>query len=236
MKVIKRSGIEEEFKAEKIINAVRSANNSLENEDDRLTENQILVIEEKVEKELSGYKHTANIETIQDLVIREIMKQQAYSLAQIYTEYRFKQNLVRKKNSTDDSILSLTTFEGSKIQNEEIKQENSNKNPMVASTQRDYIAGETSKDITRRLLLPNDIIEAHDKGIIHFHDMDYFVQRIFNCCLINLEDMLQNGTVISGTKIDRPNSFYTAANVTTQIIAQVASGQYGKEVAVVKVA
>lgn len=221
MKIIKRDGKEVEFDKQKIIIAVSKANNEMP-EEQRLTELQIAVIEEEVEKKLTKQKHTANIEEIQDLVIHAIMKQQAYEVAQAYTEYRYKQALVRKANSTDDSILSLVNYE-----NEEIKQENSNKNPMIASTQRDYIAGEVSKDLTNRVLVSNDIMDAHRKGILHFHDSDYFLQKIHNCDLINLEDMLQNGTVISGVKITKPNSLATACNIATQIIAQVASNQYG---------
>lgn len=221
MNIIKRNGEETRYKGSKIIKAISKANAEV-NEELQLSELQIQVIEEKVRKILETYKHTPNIEEIQDLVIYEIMRQQAYRVAQLYTEYRYKQALKRKSNTTDDSILALI-----ELQNEEIKQENSNKNPMIASTQRDYIAGEVSKDITRRILLPDIVNMAHDKGWIHFHDADYFLMHIYNCCLINLEDMLQNGTVISETQIDPPNSFATAANVATQIIAQVASNQYG---------
>lgn len=222
MKVIKRSGQEVEFDRIKIENAVSKANMACPNEDERLTTLQIAVIAESVEKKLSRSSHTPEIEYIQDLVIRGIMEQGAFSVAQLYTEYRYKRALVRKSNTTDDSILSLVNFD-----NEEVKQENSNKNPILASTQRDYIAGEVSKDMTTRLLLDEDIVDAHKKGIIHFHDSDYFLQKIHNCDLLNLEDMLQNGTVISGVTIDKPNSFATACNIATQIVAQVASNQYG---------
>ena len=221
MKIIKRSGEEVDYHSGKIINAVSKANNEVP-EKERLSELQIKVIEDEVHKILLGFSHAPNIEEIQDLVIAQIMRQQAYRVAQVYTEYRYKQALKRKTNSTDDSVLALIEY-----QNEELKQENSNKNPMIASTQRDYVAGEVSKDLTDRVLLPADIVEAHRQGIIHFHDRDYFLMHIYNCCLINLEDMLQNGTVITDVMIERPHSFATAANVATQIIAQVASNQYG---------
>lgn len=221
MKIIKRNGEEREYDRNRIIIAVTKANQEAP-EQEQMTDLQIAVIEEKVRLALEALNHAAQVEEIQDLVIKEIMRQQAYTVAQLYTEYRYKQNLRRKSNSTDDSILSLI-----EQQNELIKQENSNKNPMIASTQRDYIAGEVSKDITMRLLLPQDIVDAHNNGILHFHDADYFVEHIYNCCLINLEDMLQNGTVITETMIEKPHSFATAANVATQIIAQVASNQYG---------
>ena len=221
MKVIKRNGNEVEFDGTKIIDAVRKANAEVL-DDEAMTDSQIHVIEEKVERQLSKNKHTATIEEIQDLVIQEIMKQQAYRVAQLYTEYRYKQALIRKKNSTDDAIMSLID-----LSNENTNQENSNKNPMIASTQRDYIAGETSKDLTMRLLLPKDIVKAHQDGLIHFHDADYFIQKIFNCCLINMEDMLQNGTVITDTMIESPKTIRSASNIATQIIAQMASNQYG---------
>ena len=221
MKIIKRDGTEVDFNLKKIEKAVQKANNEVP-EELQLIPEQISVIAKKVKTNLDTFTHAPTIEDIQDLVIQEIMRQQAYKVAQLYTEYRYKQMLKRKSNTTDDSILALIEHK-----NEELKQENSNKNPMIASTQRDYIAGEVSKDLTDRVLLPNDIVQAHKDGIIHFHDKDYFLQRIYNCCLINLEDMLQNGTVISETMIDTPHSFMTAANVSTQIIAQVASNQYG---------
>lgn len=221
MNIIKRNGEEVRYKSNKIIKAVTAANNEVSS-DLQLSELQIQVIEERVRKTLETFKHAPTIEEIQDLVIWEIMRQQAYRVAQLYTEYRYKQALKRKSNTTDDSILALI-----ELQNEELKQENSNKNPMIASTQRDYIAGEVSKDLSDRVLLPEDVVEAHRLGQLHFHDKDYFLMHIYNCCLINLEDMLQNGTVITETMIDRPNSFATAANVATQIIAQVASNQYG---------
>ncbi len=221
MKIIKRSGKEVEYAGGKIITAVSKANNEVL-EEEKLSQLQIQVIEDEVHKQLEKLPHAASIEEIQDLVIENIMKQQAYRVAQVYTEYRFKQALKRKTNSTDDAVLSLI-----ELQNEELKQENSNKNPMIASTQRDYVAGEVSKDLTDRVLLPQDIVEAHHQGIIHFHDRDYFLMHIYNCCLINLEDMLQNGTVITETLIEKPRSFSTACNIATQIIAQVASNQYG---------
>ncbi len=221
MNIVKRNGKEVPYNGERILNAVRKANAEV-SESEALLESQIQVIEEKVWIALSKLNRAANVEEIQDMVIKEIMRQQAYRLAQVYTEYRFRQALRRQKNTTDDSILSIIECE-----NEDIHQENSNKNSVIESTQRDYIAGETSKDLTWRVLLPPDIVEAHREGIIHFHDSDYFLQTIHNCSLINLEDMLQNGTVISGVMITPPKSFATACNVATQIIAQVASNQYG---------
>ena len=222
MRVIKRSGEEVEFERIKIENAVRKANKACPFEEERLTELQIAVIGEYVEDRLNKLTHTPNIEEIQDLVIKAIMRQNAYTVAQLYTEYRYKRALIRKSNTTDDAIMSLVNFS-----NEDLKQENSNKNPVRASTQRDYIAGEVSKDMTNRLLLTEEITEAHKKGIIHFHDSDYFIAKIHNCDLVNLDDMLQNGTVITDTMIEKPNSFSTACNIATQIVAQVASNQYG---------
>ena len=221
MNIIKRNGEEVQYKGERIMNAVSKANAEAP-EEERLSELQIRVIEDNVRNRLDIYTHAANVEEIQDMVIEEIMRQQAYKVAQLYTEYRFKQMLKRKSNSTDDSVLALIEYE-----NEELKQENSNKNPMIASTQRDYIAGEVSKDLSDRVLLPEDVVKAHHEGLIHFHDRDYYLMHIYNCCLINLEDMLQNGTVITETMIEKPHRFSTAANVATQIIAQVASNQYG---------
>lgn len=223
MKVIKRNGQEVEFDHSKIIIAVNKANANCPSEDEKLTPLQIEVIADNVTRKAEKLKHTPNIEEIQDMVIHAIMQQQAYTVAQSYTEYRYKKALVRNANTTDDSILSIVNFA-----NEEIKQENSNKNPIIASTQRDYIAGEVSKDLTMRVLLDEDIVDAHKKGIIHFHDSDYFVQKIHNCDLINLDDMLQNGTCISNVQIDKPNSLATACNIATQIVAQVASNQYGQ--------
>lgn len=221
MKIIKRSGMEVRFDSVKIEDAVRKANGSVE-EGDRLSEAQIKQVVENVTELCSKMKHSPNVEEIQDMVEEEIMKQQTYKLASNYITYRYKRELVRKSNSTDEQILSLL-----ECNNEEVLQENSNKNPIVNSVQRDYMAGEVSKDITRRFLLPSDIVEAHEKGLIHFHDADYFAQHMHNCCLVNLEDMLQNGTIISETMIERPRSFSTACNVATQAIAQIASSQYG---------
>lgn len=221
MTIIKRNGAEEEFNAEKIRNAVSKANNSVK-EMERLTNEQIASVTENVEKICSEMNRSAGVEEIQDMVEMQIMAHDAYPVAKNYITYRYQRALVRKANSTDEQVLSLL-----ECNNEEIKQENSNKNPTVNSVQRDYMAGEVSKDITKRLLLPHDIVEAHDEGIIHFHDSDYFAQHMHNCCLVNLEDMLQNGTVISETMIDRPHSFSTACNIATQIIAQIASSQYG---------
>ena len=221
MRVIKRSGEEVLFDAEKIENAVRKANTATV-ENARVTEEKIKEITANVVSRCEKVKRALSVEEIQDMVEQEIMAQDAYQLAHNYITYRYERALVRKANTTDKQILSLIGR-----QNEEANQENSNKNPKVNSTQRDYMAGEVSKDITRRFLLPKDIIDAHEKGIIHFHDADYFAQPMYNCCLINLEDMLQNGTVISETKIEKPHSFATACNIATQIIAQVASNQYG---------
>ena len=221
MKIIKRSGAEVQFDLEKIINAIRKANDSVR-EEDKLTENEIDAIAEVVADHCEEMKHSPNVEEIQDMVENQLMKYNAYTMARNYITYRYKRALVRKSNSTDEQILTLL-----ECNNEEVKQENSNKNPTVNSVQRDYMAGEVSKDITKRFLLPEDIVEAHEQGIIHFHDADYFAQHMHNCCLVNLEDMLQNGTVISETMIDTPKSFSTACNVATQCIAQIASSQYG---------
>ena len=221
MKIIKRNGNEVEYDARRIYNAVNGANKEALDKD-KLLPSQITVIEEKVRLTLEKLERAASVEEIQDLVIYEIMKQQAYAVAQLYTEYRYKQALKRVKNTTDDSILSIIACE-----NEDITQENSNKNPIIESTQRDYIAGEVSKDLTFRTLLPPEITEAHKKGIIHFHDSDYFLQTIHNCSLINMKDILNNGTVISEKMITSPKSFWTACNITTQVVAQVASNQFG---------
>ncbi|MCI5752698.1 MAG: anaerobic ribonucleoside-triphosphate reductase [Oscillospiraceae bacterium] len=221
MKIIKRNGAEEEFDSLKIRNAVAKANNSVK-ESERLTDDQIDSITENVTKICSDMSRAAGVEEIQDMVEMQIMSNDAYPVAKNYITYRYQRALVRKSNSTDEQVLSLL-----ECNNEEIKQENSNKNPTVNSVQRDYMAGEVSKDITKRFLLPHDIVEAHEEGIIHFHDADYFAQHMHNCCLVNLEDMLTNGTVISETMIDRPHSFSTACNIATQIIAQIASSQYG---------
>ena len=221
MKIIKRSGTEEDFDISKIETAVLKANQSVM-EQDRLTGGQVQKICREIEDICGNMGRALNVEEIQDLVENEIMQQQAFAVARNYITYRYKRALVRKANSTDKQIMTLLECD-----NEEVKQENSNKNPTVNSVQRDYMAGEVSKDITRRFLLPQDIVEAHENGIIHFHDSDYFAQHMHNCCLVNLEDMLQNGTVISGTMIEKPHSFSTACNIATQIIAQIASSQYG---------
>lgn len=221
MKIIKRSGAEAVFDRNKIENAIKSANVQVD-EYKRLSEAQIQSIADDIEIECHREGHALNVEDIQDLVENGIMENKAFDVAKEYITYRYRHKLMRKENTTDKQILSLL-----QEANEEVKQENSNKNPTVVSVQRDYMAGEVSKDITRRFLLDPDIEKAHEEGIIHFHDADYFAQRMHNCDLVNLEDMLQNGTVISGTKIDRPHSFSTACNIATQIIAQVASCQYG---------
>ena len=221
MKIIKRSGAENTFDREKIENAVAKANITVE-EKDRLSEGEIEEIAQNIENKCSEMNRAMDVETIQDWVEADIMRHGKYTVAKHYITYRYERSIVRQANTTDKQILSLLNFE-----NEEVKQENSNKNPTVNSVQRDYMAGEVSKDITRRFLLPDDIVEAHEKGMIHFHDADYFAQHMHNCCLVNLEDMLQNGTVISGTYIEKPHSFSTACNIATQIIAQVASNQYG---------
>ena len=221
MKIIKRSGAEVAFDFQKIVTAVTKANNSVV-PSERMTEIQIKRIAEDVESAAANMNRSLGVEEIQDMVEDQIMNQRAFSVARRYITYRYNRALVRKANTTDDQILSLI-----ECNNEEVKQENSNKNPTVNSVQRDYMAGEVSKDITKRILLPSDIVEAHESGIIHFHDADYFAQHMHNCDLVNLEDMLQNGTVISGTLIEKPHSFSTACNIATQIIAQVASCQYG---------
>ncbi len=221
MKIIKRSGTEVPFDRRKIEVAVSKANESVI-PSERMSEIQIKRIAEDVESAALNMNRSLSVEEIQDMVEDQIMNQRAFSVARRYITYRYTRELVRKSNTTDNQILSLI-----ECNNEEVKQENSNKNPTVNSVQRDYMAGEVSKDITRRILLPQDIVSAHDEGIIHFHDADYFAQHMHNCDLVNLEDMLQNGTVISGTLIEKPHSFSTACNIATQIIAQVASSQYG---------
>jgi ribonucleoside-triphosphate reductase (formate) len=221
MKIIKRSGAEVPFDRNKIAVAIAKANSQAK-ETQRLTQAQIESIVDDIEIESAKEQHALNVEEIQDLVENGILECHAYDVAKLYITYRYKHELMRKANTTDDKIMSLL-----EENNEEVKQENSNKNPTVVSVQRDYMAGEVSKDVTRRFLLDEDIELAHEEGIIHFHDADYFAQHMHNCDLVNLEDMLQNGTVISGTKIDRPHSFSTACNIATQIIAQVASCQYG---------
>lgn len=221
MKIIKRSGKETGFDKSKIVDAVAKANKEVA-ESDRLSGEQIDKIAQHITEVCATMDRIYNVEEIQDMVENQIMACQAYEVARKYITYRYKRALVRKSNSTDQQILSLIECD-----NEEIKQENSNKNPVVNSVQRDYMAGEVSKDITRRFLLPEHIVRAHEEGQIHFHDSDYFAQHMHNCCLVNLEDMLQNGTVISETMIERPKSFSTACNVATQAIAQIASSQYG---------
>ena len=221
MKIIKRSGVEDIFDANKIVAAVQKANASVIDYE-KLSNEQIEEIANNVEVACENMKRSPSVEEIQDMVENQLMNKHAFTVARNYITYRYKRALVRKSNSTDEQILSLL-----ECNNEEVKQENSNKNPTVNSVQRDYMAGEVSKDITKRFLLPEDIVEAHEKGLIHFHDADYFAQHMHNCCLVNLEDMLQNGTVISETMIEKPKSFSTACNVATQIIAQVASSQYG---------
>ena len=221
MKIIKRNGAEEVFDQSKIINAIRKANSTVEAQY-RLTDVQINRISEAVILSCEQLNRTPTVEEIQDLVEDQIMAHGAFEVAKHYITYRYTRSLIRKSNTTDERILSLI-----ECNNEEAKQENANKNPIVNSTQRDYIAGEVSRDLTDRILLPHDIVEAHNAGIIHFHDSDYYAQHMHNCDLVNLEDMLQNGTVITGTLIERPHSFSTACNIATQIIAQVASNQYG---------
>ena len=220
MKIIKRNGSEEDFNIEKIINAVRKANNSADSP--YLTEEQIADVADYVEYKCNKIKRAVSVEEIQDMVEDQLMAKGAFELARRYVRYRYNRSLVRKANTTDNRILSLI-----ECNNEEVKQENSNKNPTVNSVQRDYMAGEVSRDLTRRMLLSPDIVEADKQGLIHFHDSDYFAQHMHNCDLVNLEDMLQNGTVISDTLIEKPHSFSTACNIATQIIAQVASNQYG---------
>ena len=221
MKIIKRNGSEVVFNVTKIINAIAKANNTVP-EPNQLTREQILKISEDVEHHCKELGRAAGVEEIQDAVEKGIMAAGAFDVAKNYITYRYTRTLVRKSNTTDEKILSLIERD-----NEEVKQENSNKNPTVNSVQRDYMAGEVSRDLTERMLLPQDVVEAHRNGLIHFHDSDYFAQHMHNCDLVNLEDMLQNGTVISGTLIEKPKSFSTACNITTQIIAQVASNQYG---------
>ena len=221
MKLIKRSGAEVVFEKEKITAAVMKANAAVD-PSAAISENEIRKITDRVEKKCEKLRRAVTVEEVQDMVEDEIMRLGAFVLAKAYITYRYRRALVRKSNTTDDKILSLI-----ECNNEEVKQENSNKNPTVNSVQRDYMAGEVSKDITRRLLLSEDIVKAHEEGLIHFHDADYFAQHMHNCDLVNLGDMLENGTVISGTMIEKPHSFSTACNIATQIIAQVASNQYG---------
>jgi ribonucleoside-triphosphate reductase len=221
MKIIKRSGSEVVFDVEKIVAAIIKANESVLDYE-KLPAETIEEIARNVENACSNMKRSPSVEEIQDMVENQLMNHRAFNVARNYITYRYKRALVRKSNSTDEQILSLL-----ECNNEEVKQENSNKNPTVNSVQRDYMAGEVSKDITKRFLLPEDIVDAHEKGLIHFHDADYFAQHMHNCCLVNLEDMLQNGTVISETMIETPKSFSTACNIATQAIAQIASSQYG---------
>ena len=219
--VIKRNGEEVHFDLDKIVNAIKAANREVDRLH-QLNDFQIMAIADTISQQIHRMTHAVNVEDIQDMVETGIMEMRGYEVAQKYVRYRYKRELSRKSNTTDNGILALIDH-----MNEEVKQENSNKNPVINSTQRDYMAGEVSKDLTRRVLLPEDIVKAHEEGIIHFHDSDYFAQREHNCDLLNLEDMLQNGTVISETMIEKPHSFFTACNVTTQIVAQVASNQYG---------
>ena len=220
-KIIKRNGEEVDFDLSKIVNAIKKANHEVP-AIHKMNQHQIRAVADNVAAQVKNSSHAVNVEDIQNMVETGIMEMRGYEVAQKYVRYRFKRELSRKSNTTDDGILSLI-----ENINEEVTQENSNKNPVINSTQRDYMAGEVSKDLTRRVLLPEEIIRAHEEGIIHFHDSDYFAQKEHNCDLINLEDMLQNGTVISETMIEKPHSFFTACNVTTQIVAQVASNQYG---------
>jgi ribonucleoside-triphosphate reductase len=222
MKIIKRSGQSVDFDPLKIERAITQANDQIQVKAHRLNKKTIQKISNEISDKYIDGKRTKNVEYIQDEIEKKLIDNNAYAVAKEFITYRYKRNMARVSNTTDDIIMSLVECD-----NEEVKQENSNKNPVIASTQRDYVAGEVSKDLVQRLLLPRDIIEAHNEGIIHFHDSDYFLQHIFNCCLINLDDMLQNGTVISGTMIEKPHSFSTACNIATQIIAQVASNQYG---------
>ncbi|MFR8062635.1 MAG: anaerobic ribonucleoside-triphosphate reductase, partial [Lancefieldella rimae] len=221
MKIIKRNGSEVTFDVDKIENAIAKANAEVSGEE-RLTNREIRFAALNVTDECMEAGHTVTVEEVQDLVEDQLMALDHFEVARKYIIYRYVQNQRRQKNTTDDKILSLI-----ECNNEEVKQENSNKNPTVVSVQRDYMAGEVSKDLVQRELLPEDIVQAHNEGLIHFHDSDYFAQHMHNCDLINLDDMLQNGTVISGTLIERPHSFSTACNIATQIIAQVASCQYG---------
>ena len=222
MRIIKRNGKEVIFEKAKIINAISKANAEIHSDNLKLTDTEISAIADAITKHCESMSRAMGVEEIQDLVENRLMETGKHEVARKYITYRYEHSMKRQANTTDGQILSLIECE-----NEEVKQENSNKNPTVVSVQRDYMAGEVSKDITRRFLLPKDVIDAHDAGIIHFHDMDYFAQHMSNCCLLNLDDMLQNGTIISETLIEKPHSFATACNIATQIIAQVASSQYG---------
>ena len=215
--VIKRNGEEVNFDLDKIVNAINAANKEVDRLH-QLNDYQVQAIADNIAKQIEIMTHAIHVEDIQDMVETGIMEMRGYEVAQKYVRYRYKRELARKSNTTDNGILALIDH-----MNEEVNQENSNKNPVINSTQRDYMAGEVSKDLTKRMLLPKEIVEAHEQGIIHFHDSDYFAQREHNCDLVNLEDMLQNGTVISETMIEKPHSFFTACNVTTQIVAQAAS-------------
>lgn len=222
MRIIKRNGKEVIFEKTKIINAISKANAEIHSDNLKLTDDEISAIADAITKHCESMSRAMGVEEIQDLVENKLMETGKHEVTRKYITYRYEHSMKRQANTTDGQILSLIECE-----NEEVKQENSNKNPTVVSVQRDYMAGEVSKDITRRFLLPKDVIDAHDAGIIHFHDMDYFAQHMSNCCLLNLDDMLQNGTIISETLIEKPHSFATACNIATQIIAQVASSQYG---------
>ncbi|MBQ6327984.1 MAG: anaerobic ribonucleoside-triphosphate reductase, partial [Kiritimatiellae bacterium] len=221
MMIIKRSGEEKEFDITKIENAIRKASQAVDYKN-ALSEGRIKLIAEEVAGVCAARDRAMTVEEIQDVVETKIMEMGGYEIAKKYITYRYKQSLLRQANTTDQQIMSLI-----ECNNEDVKQENSNKNPTINAVQRDYMAGEVSKDVAARLLLPPDVVQAHKDGIIHFHDMDYYAQHMHNCDLVNLEDMLQNGTVISGTMIEKPRSFSTACNIATQIIAQVASNQYG---------
>lgn len=221
MKIVKRNGWVDDFDRQKIVNAVCKANEVVP-EEDRLTKERIRKIAKNVENACKKLDYMPTVDEISDLVEVETMKNGGYEVAQKYIRYRHQRDMARKANTTDEEVLTLI-----ELNNEEVKEENSNKNPTIASTQRDYMAGAVSKDLTKRILLPPEIVRAHEEGIIHFHDSDYFAQHIHNCDVWNLEDMLQNGTVISNTMIETPHSFYTACNITTQLVAQVASCQYG---------
>ena len=220
-RVIKRDGREVEFDKSKIINAISQANQEII-KSKQLGSRKIKQLADIVEQKCLEYKRAIKVEDINDLIEDELIARNYNNLVRTFVRYRYNKELVRKANTTDDSILSLIN-----LSNEELKQENSNKNPVVNSTQRDYMAGEVSKDLSRRILLPREVVKAHDEGTIHFHDTDYYAQRMHNCDLVNLEDMLQNGTVVSGTLIEKPHSFATACNIATQVVAQVASNQYG---------
>jgi ribonucleoside-triphosphate reductase len=221
MKIIKRSGVEVDFDLAKIIKAISNANKEV-NDSDKLTDDKIVSIANTIETQIKELTYQVSVEEIQDFVELELMRNGAYVLAQRYIKYRNQRALIRQENTIDKNILSLV--DGN---NELIKQENSNKNPIINSTQRDYMAGEVSKDIARRYIIPEDLMQAHDEGILHIHDLDYLAQHSHNCCVFNLEDMLNNGTVISSTMIDKPKSFATACNIATQCVAQIASSQYG---------